>query len=184
MTAISRRGFVGLGGTVAAGMAISPWTRGGWGSSEVFEYTSVLRFPETWTSSLGKPAACPDISTWRRKASGDLTGVFDLADPAYGSVPLPATSVIGHSTCGPLCNPVPTNNALRVQETGTRPARALPYQPCGYLDHLEFGSSGKILARFTMSNQGRLLQHRYGLRQWQVRPQHDRPQPLPAPLPG
>ncbi|MFI6542289.1 phosphocholine-specific phospholipase C [Streptomyces prunicolor] len=135
-------------------IVISPWTRGGWVSSEVFEHTSVLRFLETWTTSLGKPASCPNISTWRRKVSGDLTGVFDFANPVYGSVALPATSVIGLSTCGPLPNPVPTNNALPAQETGTRPARALPYQPNGYLDHLEFGSSGKILVWFAMTNQG------------------------------
>ncbi|MGW3309361.1 phosphocholine-specific phospholipase C [Streptomyces sp. NPDC001073] len=135
-------------------IVISPWTRGGWVSSEVFEHTSVLRFLETWTSSFGKPAACANISTWRRKVSGDLTGVFDFANPVHGAVSLPATSVIGISTCGPLPNPVPTNNALPVQETGTRPARALPYQPNGYLDHLEFGTSGKILAWFAMTNQG------------------------------
>jgi len=135
-------------------IVISPWTRGGWVSSEVFEHTSVLRFLETWTTSLGKPATCPNISAWRRKVSGDLTGVFDFANPVYGSVALPATSVIGLSTCGPLPNPVPTNNALPTQETGTRPARALPYQPNGYLDHLEFGASGKILAWFAMTNQG------------------------------
>jgi phospholipase C len=135
-------------------IVISPWTRGGWVSSEVFEHTSVLRFLETWTAALGKPAACPNISAWRRKVSGDLTGVFDFGNPVYGPVSLPATGVIGMSTCGPLPNPVPTNNALPAQEPGTRPARALPYQPGGYLDHLEFGAAGKILAWFTMTNQG------------------------------
>ncbi|MEU3844693.1 phosphocholine-specific phospholipase C [Streptomyces sp. NPDC028635] len=135
-------------------IVVSPWTRGGWVSSEVFEHTSVLRFLETWTTALGKPAKCPNISDWRRRVSGDLTGVFDFARPVYGSVALPATKVIGYSTCGPLPNPVPTGNALPAQETGTRPARALPYQPNGYLDRLEFGSAGKILAWFTLSNQG------------------------------
>ncbi|WP_327269878.1 phospholipase C, phosphocholine-specific [Streptomyces sp. NBC_01218] len=133
---------------------VSPWTRGGWVSSEVFEHTSVLRFLETWTTALGQPARCANISEWRRKVSGDLTGVFDFAHPVPGAVTLPATSVIGLSTCGPLPNPVPTNNALPAQETGTRPSRALPYQPGGNLDRLEFGSSGKILAWFTMTNQG------------------------------
>lgn len=135
-------------------LVISPWTRGGWVSSEVFDHTSVLRFLETWTGALGKPAACPNISTWRRKVTGDLTGVFDFAHPVYGAATLPATSVIGFGTCGPLPNPVPTTNALPAQEPGTRPARALPYQPNGYLDHLEFGTGGKILAWFTMANQG------------------------------
>ncbi|MFF4040071.1 phosphocholine-specific phospholipase C [Streptomyces sp. NPDC001816] len=135
-------------------LVISPWTRGGWVSSEVFEHTSVLRFLETWTAAIGKPAKCPNISDWRRRVSGDLTGVFDFANPVHGTVPLPATSVIGMATCGPLPNPVPTNNALPAQESGTRPARALPYQPGGYLDHLEFGAAGKVLAWFTMTNQG------------------------------
>ncbi|MFF3055366.1 hypothetical protein [Streptomyces sp. NPDC057909] len=48
---------------------------GGWVSSEVFDHTSVLRFLETWTSAIGKPpAACPNISAWRRKVTGDLPG--------------------------------------------------------------------------------------------------------------
>ncbi|MFF8596275.1 phosphocholine-specific phospholipase C [Streptomyces sp. NPDC015220] len=135
-------------------VVISPWTRGGWVSSEVFEHSSVLRFLETWTAALGKPAKCPNISEWRRRVSGDLTGVFDFANPVRGTVALPATSVIGYATCGPLPNPVPTTNALPAQEPGTRPARALPYQPNGYLDRLEFGSNGKVLAWFAMANQG------------------------------
>ncbi|MGY5014423.1 phosphocholine-specific phospholipase C [Streptomyces sp. 900105755] len=135
-------------------IVISPWTRGGWVSSEVFEHTSVLRFLETWTAALGKPANCPNISAWRRAVSGDLTSVFDFANPVHGAVALPATGVIGYSTCGPLPNPVPTTNALPGQESGTRPARALPYQPNGYLDHLEFGTAGTVRAWFTMANQG------------------------------
>ncbi|ARP73701.1 phospholipase C, phosphocholine-specific [Streptomyces pluripotens] len=135
-------------------IVISPWTRGGWVSSEVFEHTSVLRFLETWTAALGKPATCSTISDWRRRVSGDLTGVFDFANPVHGPVSLPATRVIGINTCAPLPNPVPTDNTLPAQETGTRPARALPYQPGGYLDRLEFGASGRILAWLTMTNQG------------------------------
>ncbi|MFD8721042.1 phosphocholine-specific phospholipase C [Streptomyces sp. NPDC059629] len=135
-------------------IVVSPWTRGGWVSSEVFEHTSVLRFLETWTAALGTPAKCPNISDWRRRVSGDLTGVFDFANPVRGAVPLPATGVIGIATCAPLPNPVPTTNTQPAQETGTRPARALPYQPNGYLDHLEFGTAGAIRAWFTMANQG------------------------------
>ncbi|MFG5719038.1 phosphocholine-specific phospholipase C [Streptomyces murinus] len=135
-------------------IVISPWTRGGWVSSEVFEHTSVLRFLETWTAALGTPAKCPNISDWRRKVSGDLTGVFDFAHPVKGAVALPATSVIGIDNCTLLPNPVPTDNALPAQESGTRPARALPYQPGGHLDRLEFDAGGKTLAWFVMTNQG------------------------------
>ncbi|MFE9257261.1 phosphocholine-specific phospholipase C [Streptomyces sp. NPDC006879] len=136
-------------------LVMSPWTRGGWVSSEVFDHTSVLRFLESWTEALGTPAACPHISDWRRKVSGDLTGLFDFANPVYGVPDLPATAkVIGQATCAPLPNPAPQDNALPTQERGSRPARPLPYQPNGNLTHFEFGSTGKILAWFTMNNQG------------------------------
>ncbi|UXY25878.1 phosphocholine-specific phospholipase C [Streptomyces sp. HUAS TT20] len=135
-------------------IVVSPWTRGGWVSSEVFEHTSVARFLETWTAAIGRPAKCPHISAWRRAVSGDLTGVFDFANPVHGPVSLPATGVIGMAACAPLPDPVPTDNALPAQEPGTRPARALPYQPNGYLDHLDFVATGEILAWFTMANQG------------------------------
>ncbi|MES9508992.1 phospholipase C, phosphocholine-specific [Streptomyces sp. NPDC000609] len=145
---------IGLGFRVPM-IVMSPWTRGGWVSSEVFDHTSVLRFLETWTTAIGKPAVCPHISAWRRKVSGDLTGVFDFAHPVNG-VPsgLPGTSVIGLSTCGPLPNPVPQDNALPAQEPGTRPARALPYQPGGDVDRLEFGAAGAVKIWLTMTNKG------------------------------
>ena len=41
-------------------LVMSPWTRGGWVSSEVFDHTSVLRFMETWTAALGKPGHLPE----------------------------------------------------------------------------------------------------------------------------
>ncbi|MFD9792632.1 phosphocholine-specific phospholipase C [Streptomyces sp. NPDC059070] len=140
---------VGLGFRVPM-LVMSPWTRGGWVSSEVFDHTSVLRFLETWTAALGTPAACPNISAWRRR----VTGVFDFANPVYG-VPggLPATKALGVN-CGPLPNPAPQTNALPAQESGTRPARALPYQPNGNLDRFEFGAAGQVLAWFGMANKG------------------------------
>ncbi|MEV7419036.1 phosphocholine-specific phospholipase C [Streptomyces sp. NPDC089919] len=146
---------IGLGFRVPM-LVMSPWTRGGWVSSEVFDHTSVLRFLETWTAALGKPATCPNISPWRRKVTGDLTGVFDFANPVYG-VPggLPSTAkVIGQATCGPLPNPAPQDNALPAVEPGTRPARALPYQVNGNLDRFEYGANGAISAWFSMTNQG------------------------------
>ena len=145
---------IGLGFRVPL-IAISPWSRGGWVDSEVFDHTSVLRFLERWTSAIGKPATCPNISAWRRKVTGDLTGVFDFAHPVYGMPALPNTdATIGLAACGPLSNPAPVNNALPVQEPGTRPARALPYQPNANLDHIEYGSAGATKVWLKMSNTG------------------------------
>ncbi|MEV7182421.1 phosphocholine-specific phospholipase C [Kitasatospora sp. NPDC093679] len=145
---------IGLGFRVPL-IAISPWTRGGWVSSEVSDHTSVLRFLERWTAALGRPATCPNISAWRRKVCGDLTGMFDFANPVYGLPALPNTdATIGLAACGPLPNPAPVDNKLPQQEPGTRPARALPYQPNANLDHLEFGSGGVMKVWIAMANQG------------------------------
>ncbi|MEU2629925.1 phosphocholine-specific phospholipase C [Kitasatospora sp. NPDC007106] len=145
---------IGLGFRVPL-IAISPWTRGGWVSSEVSDHTSVLRFLERWTAAIGRPATCPNISAWRRKVCGDLTGMFDFANPVYGLPALPNTdATIGLAACGPLPNPAPVDNKLPQQEPGTRPARALPYQPNANLDHLEFGSGGVMKVWIAMANQG------------------------------
>ena len=70
-------------------LLISPWTRGGWVTSEVSDHTSVIQFIERWTAALGTPAICPHISAWRRAVCGDLTGAFDFANPVYGLPVLP-----------------------------------------------------------------------------------------------
>ncbi|MEU8571199.1 phosphocholine-specific phospholipase C [Streptomyces pathocidini] len=142
---------VGLGFRVPM-LVLSPWTRGGWVSSEVFDHTSVIRFLEKWTAAIGKPANCPNISAWRRKVCGDLTSVFDFSSPVNGLPSLPATAAIG-SACSGVPDPVPTTNALPAQESGTRPARALPYQANGWLDRLEINGT-TMKTWFRMENIG------------------------------
>jgi phospholipase C len=146
---------IGLGYRVPM-IICSPWTRGGWVDSQTYDHTSVIQFLETWTTALGTPALCPNISVWRRAICGDLTGAFDFASPVYGlPANLPATTVtISLEVCDPLPNPAPSTNALPAQETGTRPARALPYQPDGYVDYFQFGSGGEILLWVYMANEG------------------------------
>ncbi|WP_425557785.1 alkaline phosphatase family protein [Kitasatospora cystarginea] len=145
---------IGLGFRVPL-IAISPWSHGGWVNSQVFDHTSVLRFLEVWTADLGKPAGCVNISDWRRKVCGDLTGVFDFANPVYGMPSLPDTSqTIGLATCGPLPNPSPSTNSRPAQEPGTRPARALPYQPGANLDRIEYDNTSTTKVWLKMSNDG------------------------------
>jgi phospholipase C len=57
-------------------LIISPWTKGGWVCSKVFDHTSVLRFLE---ARFG--VAKPNISKWRRSVCGDLTSAFDFSGP-------------------------------------------------------------------------------------------------------
>jgi phospholipase C len=143
---------VGLGFRVPL-LLISPWTRGGWVTSEVSDHTSVIQLIENWTEALGTPAICPNISAWRRSVCGDLTGAFDFDSPVYGLPKLPATTVIGDPAGGSYHPPV-TTNAMPTQEPGTKRARPLPYQPNANLDGFTFGSGGAVEANLSFSNNG------------------------------
>jgi len=71
-----RESPVGLGYRVPMIIA-SPWSRGGWVNSEVFDHTSTLQFLENFLSrKTGKPVKEPNISEWRRTVCGDLSSVF------------------------------------------------------------------------------------------------------------
>jgi phospholipase C len=80
---------LGLGPRVPM-VLVSPWTRGGYVASEVFDQTSTITFLETWAAYLGKPFTCPNISAWRRSITGDLTSAIDFADPQPGPATFPA----------------------------------------------------------------------------------------------
>ncbi len=143
---------VGLGFRVPL-LLISPWTRGGWVTSEVSDHTSVLQFLELWTAALGTPAVCPNISTWRRSVCGDLTSALDFERPVYGLPDLPfVTAPVGEAA---EYHPVPASNLMPVQESGIKPARPLPYQPNANLDGFTFGAGGSIEANLSFSNSGR-----------------------------
>ncbi|MGN5377337.1 alkaline phosphatase family protein [Streptomyces lasalocidi] len=70
-------------------LLVSPWTRGGYVASEVFDHTSTIKFLETWAAHLGKPFRCPNISDWRRSIAGDLTSAIDFAHPQPGLAAFP-----------------------------------------------------------------------------------------------
>jgi phospholipase C len=147
---------VGLGFRVPM-IVISPWSRGGWVNSEVSDHTSVIRFVETWSTTIGKPANCQLISSWRRSVCGDLTSAFDFANPVYGLPALPTPGpAIPASTCTFLPNPGPQNNALPPQESGTKPARALPYQTNASISSWTYGANGAVQFNITMANEGPL----------------------------
>jgi phospholipase C len=66
---------------------VSPWTAGGWVSSERFDHTSVLQFLAAFTGVRE-----PNISDWRRRAFGDLTSAFRFRDTQLKPPVLPDTS--------------------------------------------------------------------------------------------
>ena len=71
-----REHAIGLGYRVPLLIA-SPWTRGGWVCSEVFDHTSSLMFLEKFLSNrTGKKIEETNISEWRRTVCGNLVSAF------------------------------------------------------------------------------------------------------------
>jgi phospholipase C len=67
---------IGLGYRVPM-VIVSPWTRGGYVCSEVFDHTSSLQFLETWIDKkFNKKITEENITPWRRSICGDLTSAF------------------------------------------------------------------------------------------------------------
>jgi phospholipase C len=110
-------------------IVISPWSKGGWVNSQVFDHTSLIRFIERrFSSSL---LVETNITPWRRAVAGDLTSVFDFQNPnSLEELSLPGTN--GYKSANfsvyPDYNVIPpANQTMPSQEPGVRPARALPY---------------------------------------------------------
>ena len=116
---------VGLGPRVPTIM-VSPWSKGGFVNSQVFDHTSVLRFLE---DRFGVEE--PHISPWRRAVCGDLTSCFDFKTPNTVYPPLPDVSALPARAQQAKALPFPKAPAVAEphprQEPGQRPARALPY---------------------------------------------------------
>ncbi len=79
-------GPIGLGFRVPM-LVVSPFSRGGYVCSEVFDHTSQMRFLET---RFGVTA--PNISSWRRGVTGDLTATLHVATPDRSVPSLPVTT--------------------------------------------------------------------------------------------
>jgi phospholipase C len=115
----------GLGARVPL-YVISPWSRGGWVDSQVFDHTSVGRFIE---KRFG--VTIPAISPWHRAICGDLTSAFDFRNGNQAPFPqLPSTSgsisLIGAISQRPKPTP-PIVAAPPFQESGVRRSRPLAY---------------------------------------------------------
>ncbi len=105
---------------------VSPWSKGGWVNSELFDHTSVIRLLERRFGVYE-----PNISPWRRAVCGDLTSTFDFGatdDEAFFE-DLPDTTELAARVHG-LENQTPETPqtvALPEQDYGVRPSRALGY---------------------------------------------------------
>jgi phospholipase C len=143
-------GPYGLGPRVPM-IVVSPWSKGGYVCSQLFDHTSVIRFIEKrfgQNHDLGES----NITPWRRAICGDLMSAFNFTNPNDGTPALPGTAgyvppdQLRHQSYTPQ---PPLVQAVPKQEPGVRPARALPYELFVRL-HGE-GSQGKVAMRFVNS---------------------------------
>ncbi|MBR8008464.1 phosphocholine-specific phospholipase C [Burkholderia vietnamiensis] len=128
---------------------VSPWSKGGFVCSQVFDHTSVIRF-------IGERFGVdePNITPWRRTVCGDLTAAFDFRSSDATFPALPDTSQyrsIADQQC--TSQPAPTVPAtpspIDPQEPGVRPARALPYEL-----HVNASIYGGNTLRIEFANRG------------------------------
>ena len=151
-------GPYGLGVRVPM-IVVSPWSKGGWVCSQVFDHTSLIQFIERrfGPGRGGLPES--NISAWRRTVCGDLTAAFNFANPNAVPAPLPGTAayVPPDNQRHPDYKPVPpVDQAVPAQEPGQRYARAIPYELDAHgqadlvngLFHIRFTNSGGAGACF------------------------------------
>src|SRR6266446_5969509 len=151
-------GPYGLGVRVPM-IVISPWTKGGWVNSEVFDHASLIRFIERRFGVLE-----PNITSWRRAVTGDLTTTFNFSLPNEAIVSLPSTASYQPPNQDRYPDYVPTppsNQALPEQEPGTRPARALPYE-LHVEGEVNFAEGGIELSFKNTGKAGAVFQVRFG----------------------
>ncbi len=123
-------GPIGFGVRVPM-LVISPWSKGGYVSSEVFDHTSLIRFIEARYAGGNSALIESNITPWRRAVAGDLTSAFNFKSPNAKVVALPSTAAYippNQNTYPDYVPTPPANQALPAQEKGVRPARPVPYQ--------------------------------------------------------
>jgi phospholipase C len=120
-------GPIGLGFRVPT-LIVSPFSRGGFVSSGLFDHTSILRFIET---RFG--AEVPNLSAWRRSTVGDMTSAFNFTSPDPSVPTLPSTSAdlsmitaeCAADAAGFIPITLPDPQVMPVQESGS------PRRPSG-----------------------------------------------------
>ena len=161
------RGPYGLGIRVPM-LVVSPWTRGGWVNSQLFDHTSLIRFLEARFANDHSDLIETNITPWRRAVVGDLTSAFDFKTPNAGRLPsLPSTAAFKPEDFERQPDEVlvpPALGEVPHQEGGVRPARALPYilhahgqfGPGGSFQ-IDFRNSGTATAVFQVRSAGTLI---------------------------
>lgn len=143
-----RESPIGLGFRVPM-LVVSPWSRGGWVCSEVFDHTSSLRFLEKFLSNkFNSRINETNISAWRRTICGDISSAFrpyngeTIGTPALVERDaeverihkarfkhLPDNyRILSNEELAQSARSGQKPSFLPAQEKGTRPSVALPYE--------------------------------------------------------
>ncbi len=144
----SKESAIGLGYRVPM-VVVSPWTKGGYVNSQVFDHTSCIQFLEHFLSKkTGQPIQETNITSWRRSLCGDLTSVFRPYNGEKMNLPKsidkePFLTAIHQAKFAKLPDNFkdldqmaitevlkdPLNNShLPNQEKGIKPANSIPYE--------------------------------------------------------
>jgi phospholipase C len=134
-------------------LIVSPWSRGGWVSSQVFDHTSLIRFIEQRFADEHPGLRETNIQPWRRAIAGDLTSAFNFRTPNAELPALPDVSrymPVDKTKQPDMPLSVPAKQTMPLQEQGLRRSRALPYEL--HADGLLDTSTGDF--RIVMRNSG------------------------------
>jgi phospholipase C len=143
----ARGGPVGLGYRVPL-IVMSPWSRGGYVCSQVFDHTSVLQLLERVTSRrAGKEIRETNINAWRRAVCGDLSSAFRPFEDGRNALPFPSRDLFFEQIHRAQFARMPSGyrrltakdaaefgqdrrkvDWMPRQEAGIRPSAALPYE--------------------------------------------------------
>ncbi|MDN4588847.1 phospholipase C, phosphocholine-specific [Xenophilus aerolatus] len=140
---------------------VSPWSRGGWVNSQVFDHTSVLQFLE---ARFGVRE--PNIGAFRRAVCGDLLSAFNFANPndearltlAGRKTQAEADALRAQQEQLAQIQPAPDTGLPR-QARGTRPSRALPYEL--HASALADARNGRVQLRFANTGRAGAVFHVY-----------------------
>jgi phospholipase C len=113
-------------GTRVPMIICSPWTRGGYVDSNVYNHTSMLQFLAAWTGV--QPV---NVTPWRASVTGDLTAAFDFRHPDFSIPRIPTldqTWALTQLTGGSTTPPAEGDQHMPSQEPGTRPHRPTLYR--------------------------------------------------------
>jgi phospholipase C len=146
-------------------LVISPWSKGGWVNSQLFDHTSLIQFIEQRFAAHAPGLRETNITAWRRAVAGDLTSAFNFATPNDARDPLPSTVAYqprDRATHPDYAPAPPAMQSQPAQEPGMRPARALPYVLDAWMVtdsaqrgiNIQFRNGGQAAAVFQVRSAG------------------------------